>query len=219
VTTGYSNSRTSTGPDVKTHLFALDDSEAVTDRLADGREIYVTGLERTVLGCARLLRLDQAAVIGDRALRKGADLPRMRRSLEQSGIKRGSRRAQTLLGALDARSESAGETRTRLLLREAGIDGFEPQYELRTPAGLFRADFADPSRRVIIEFDGKGKYIDFEPTDEVLLTERARENALAEEGWIFVRLQWPHLASPADVTRRVLAATARARIQNRPRSA
>ncbi|MET3933039.1 hypothetical protein [Arthrobacter sp. OAP107] len=203
VTTGYSNSRTSTGPDVKTHLFALDDSDVSTLPLADGREIYVTSLERTVLDCARLLRLNEAAVIGDHALRKGADLPRMLQLLEQSNIKRGRRRALTLLDALDARSESAGETRTRLLLREVGIDGFEPQYELTTPAGLFRADFADPSRRVIIEFDGKGKYSDFGPTDEVLLAERARENALTEEGWIFVRLEWPHLASPADVKRRV----------------
>ncbi|MFC9350701.1 hypothetical protein [Arthrobacter sp. NPDC057013] len=203
---------------MKTHLFALDDSEIGTLQLADGREIYVS-LERTVLDCARLLRLNEAAVIGDHALPNGADLPGMRQMLEQSSIKRGSRRALTLLDALDARSESAGETRTRLLRREVGIDGFEPQYELRTPAGLFRADFADPSRRVIIEFDGQGKYSDFVPTDEVLLAERVRENALTEEGWIFVRLQWPHLASPADVKRRVLAATTRARIQYRPRTA
>jgi predicted transcriptional regulator of viral defense system len=219
VTTCYSNSRSSTGPDVKTHLFALDESEVVTLQVADGREIYVTSLERTVLDCARLLRLNEAAVIGDHALRKGADLPRMWRMLEQSAIKRGSRRAVTLLEALDVRSESAGETRTRLLLRAVGVEGFQPQYELPTREGLFRADFADPARRVIIEFDGKGKYSDFAPTEEVLLAERARENALTEEGWIFLRLAWQHLASPVVFKRRVLAATARAQTQNRPRSA
>jgi very-short-patch-repair endonuclease len=219
VTTGYSNSRTSTGPDVKTHLFAIDDSEVVTLQIGDGRKAYVTSLERTVLDCARLLRLSEAAVIGDHALRKGADLPRMREMLKQSDIKRGSRRALTLLDALDARSESAGETRTRLLLHAVGVDGFEPQYELPTRAGLFRADFADPQRRVIIEFDGKGKYSDFEPTEEVLLAERARENALTEEGWVVLRLDWQQLACPADVKRRILAAAARAQTQNRPRSA
>lgn len=57
------------------------------------------------------------------------------------------------------------------------------------------------------------------PDVKTHLFERAREKALTEEGWIFVRLEWPHLASPADVNWRVLAATARARIQNRPRSA
>ena len=217
VTTGYSNSGTSTGPDVKTHLFALDDSEVVTLQVADRREIYATSLERTVLDCARLLPLNEAAVIGDHALRKGADLPRMRQMLEQSDIKRGSRRAKTLLHSLDARSESAGERRTRLLLHAVGFECFEPQYELPTRAGLFRADFADPRRRVIIEFDGKGKYSDFKPTEEVLLAERARENALTEEGWVVLRLDWQHLASPADIKRRVLAATARAQTQNRPR--
>ena len=137
--------------------------------------------------------------------------------LEHSPVKRGSRRAATLLDSLDARSESAGETRTRLLLHSFGFVGFQPQYELPTRAGLFRADFADPRRRVIIEFDGKGKYSDFKPTEEVLLAERARENALAEEGWVVLRLDWQHLASPADIKRRVLAATARAQTQNRPR--
>jgi hypothetical protein len=66
---------------VKTHLFALGDSDVGTLQLADGREIYVTSLERTVLDCARLLRLNEAAIIGDHALRKGADLP----SLEFDG--------------------------------------------------------------------------------------------------------------------------------------
>jgi very-short-patch-repair endonuclease len=219
VTTGYSNSATSTGADVRTHRLPLDRSDLTILQSADGRDIHVTSLERTVVDCARILRLDAAAVIGDDALRKGADLAKMRMMLKECQVKRGNRRAAAVLDALDGRSESAGETRTRLLLETFGVDGFEPQYELSTRSGLFRADFADPARRVIIEFDGKTKYRDYGPADQALLAERARENALSEEGWLFLRIEWQHLDAPAELRRRVLATLARADMHRRPRTA
>lgn len=210
VTTSYSNSATSTGIDVRTHLLPLDPSDLIMLQTADSRDIQVTSLERTVLDCARILRLDAAAVIGDDALRKGADLASMRRMLAESPVKRGSARAAAVLNTLDARSESAGETRTRLLLRFFGFHSFVPQYEIPTSAGLFRADFADPVSRVVIEFDGKAKYSDYKPADEVLLAERKRENALTEEGWIFLRLDWRQLEDPSALRRRIGATIARA---------
>jgi very-short-patch-repair endonuclease len=219
VTTAYSNSATSTGADVRTHRFPLNRRDLTILQSTDGRDIHVTSLERTVLDCARILRLDAAAVIGDDALRKGADLARMWMMLEACQVKRGSRRAAAVLDALDGRSESAGETRTRLLLNTFGVEGFEPQYELSTRSGLFRADFADPARGVIIEFDGKAKYSDYGPTDQVLLAERSRENALTEAGWLFLRIEWQHLDAPAELKRRVLATLARADTQRRPRTA
>lgn len=210
VTTSYSNSATSTGTDVRTHRLPLDSPELIMLQTADGREIQVTSLERTVLDCARILRLDAATVIGDHALRKGANLASMREMLEESPVKRGSVRAAAVLDALDARSESAGETRTRLLLHSFGLHSFIPQYEIPTSAGLFRADFADPASRVVIEFDGKTKYADYKPADEVLLAERRRENSLTEEGWIFLRLDWQQLEDPGALRRRVGATLARA---------
>lgn len=219
VTTQYANSSTSAGADVLTHRLPLDPSEIRILQMPDGRDIQVTSLERTVVDCARILRPDAAAVIGDAALRKGAELARMVGTLEDSPIKRGSRRAADVLESLDGRAESAGETRTRLLLRSFGIDGFQPQYQVPTRAGLFRADFADPGRRVIIEFDGKAKYSDYAPTDQVLLAERSRENALAEAGWIFLRVEWKQLDAPLQLRRRLLATLARAEVQKRPRPA
>lgn len=211
VTTSYSNSATSAGFDVRTHRLPLDASDLIMLQTADGRDIQVTSLERTVLDCSRILRLDAAAVIGDDALQKGADLKSMKRMLEESPVKRGSVRAAAVLDALDARSESAGETRTRLLLRSFGFHSFIPQYEIPTSAGLFRADFADPATRVVIEFDGKAKYGDYKPADEVLLAERKRENALTEEGWIFLRLDWQQLEDPSALRRRIGAIVAKAR--------
>jgi very-short-patch-repair endonuclease len=214
VTTDYANSLKSAGSDVRTHRLTLDEGELSTLWTMDGREILVTSLERTVLDCARILTLEQAAVIGDHALRKGAGLDRMRRLLDESPVKRGSRRAGVLLDVLDCRSESAGETRTRLLLRSFGMQSFVPQVQIPTRSGLFRADFADAAAKIVIEFDGKGKYTDYKPTDEAILAERRRENALVEAGWLVLRIEWEHLARPAELRRRLLAM--RAFTQKRP---
>jgi very-short-patch-repair endonuclease len=212
VTTGYANSRRSAGTGVRTHRAELAHSELTTLWTPDGREILTTSIERTVLDCARILPLEQAAVIGDHALRKGARIESLRQLLDLSPAKRGSRRAMDLLAALDGRSESVGETRTRLLLRSYGLLTFVPQFEIPTPIGRFRADFADPAARVVIEFDGSGKYTDYRPTEDVLLAERRRENALVDDGWLVVRLEWKHLANPADVRRRLAATMERSRI-------
>ena len=205
VTMDYANSLKSAGNDVRTHRAALAPSELTALWTQDGREILTTSLERTVLDCARILTLEQAAVIGDHALRKGARINSMRQLLVQCPAKRGSRRALDLLDVLDGRSESVGETRTRLLLRSFGMQSFIPQVQIPTRNGLFRADFADPATKIVIEFDGNGKYTDYKPTDEVLLAKRRRENALVDVGWLVLRLEWKHLAQPAELKRRLLA--------------
>lgn len=216
VTTQYSNSRTSAGSDVRTHRFPLSEDDLTSLWTSDGREILTTTLERTVLDCARILPRDKAAVIGDHALRKGASMEAMRQLLAESTVKRGSRRASDLLDVLDGRSESAGETRTRLLLASFGLTAFTPQVEIRTAEGLFRADFADPKERIIIEFDGRSKYTDYGPAEEVLLAERGRESALQELGWAVFRIRWEQLDRPAELRRRLFAFMD---MQKRPRSA
>jgi very-short-patch-repair endonuclease len=211
VTTGHANSSKSAGTDVRTHRMEFDVGDLASLRTGDGRLFKVTSLERTVLDCARILTLEQAAVIGDHALRKGASLDRMEQLLAQSPVKRGGRRALNLLDALDGRSESAGETRTRLLLHSLGMHSFVPQVEIATGSGLFRADFADAMSKIVIEFDGRSKYFDYKPTDEVILAERQREIALVEEGWLVLRLKWKELDHPAVLTRRLRAIAQRSR--------
>lgn len=205
VTTRYANSLASAGADVRTHRLPLEDHELATVRTSDGRDILTTSLERTVLDCARILPLDRAAVIGDHALRKGATLENLWKLLDGSPTRRGSRKAADLLDVLDARSESAGETRTRLLLRSFGLDSFTPQLEIPTRHGLFRADFADSQARVLIEFDGRGKYSDYKPAEEALLEERWRESSLQELGWAVFRVKWPQLERPVELRKRLFA--------------
>jgi hypothetical protein len=82
----------------------LGEGDVSTLWTPDGREITVTSLERTVLDCARILPLEQAAVFGDHALRKGADPDELQRRLERRPGNWRSRRARLLLDALDGRS-------------------------------------------------------------------------------------------------------------------
>lgn len=214
VTTAYSNSPGSAGTDVRTHRLPLRQDELVSLWTADGREILTTSLERMILDCARILPLDEAAVIGDHALRMGASMEVTRLLLAESPTKRGSRRAANLLEMLDSRAESAGETRTRLLLHAFGLQSFTPQVEIHTREGRFRADFADPEARVIIEFDGRTKYTEYAPADEVLLAERGRESALQELGWAVFRIKWKQLDRPGELRHRLFAFL---EMQKRPR--
>ncbi|MDQ4488646.1 type IV toxin-antitoxin system AbiEi family antitoxin domain-containing protein [Sinomonas sp. ASV486] len=187
VTVPYSGSKTSHGVDVVAHSLPVPEVDLARVAIAPGRIATAVGVERTVADCARTLDIERAAIIGDSALRRGVTIERIRAAAERTRVVRGSRKVEDLLAVLDGRSESAGETRTRLALAAAGLPAPHLQYEIPTIHGLFRADFAWPDLLVILEFDGDSKYFDYRPTAEALLLERRREVALMEEGWTVVR--------------------------------
>ena len=95
------------------------------------------------------------------------------------------------------------------MLHSLGLRMFEPQVGITTREGIFRADFADPDARVIIEFDGVAKYTDYKPAADVLLAERRRENALQELGWAVFRINWQQLNRPGELRQRLYAFLAR----------
>ncbi|WP_138442085.1 type IV toxin-antitoxin system AbiEi family antitoxin domain-containing protein [Sinomonas susongensis] len=211
VTVPYSASRASHGSDVMPHRLRLPEEDITAIHLSSGNVARATTLERTVLDCARTSDLERAAIIGDHALRMGATVEGIRAAAERTGSARGSRRLEKLLGVLDPRSESPGETRTRLALAAAGLPSPELQFEIRTAEGTFRADFAWPDVMVILKFDGENKYFDYRPIPSVLLAERRRENALVAEGWTLVRARWAELSVPGAIPAKVAAAFKRAR--------
>ncbi|MCQ9162711.1 hypothetical protein [Arthrobacter sp. STN4] len=206
VTAFSAASGTGTARDVVPHHDELPAGDTCTIRLRNGMEVVATTLERTVVDCARMGRIAEAVVIGDHALRRGARLEAMWAMLAAGTGRRGVRRAAKVLRALDRRSESPGESRTRLIIAAMDIPQPELQLELRVDGHLYRPDFAWREQKVIVEFDGDVKYFDFGPTREVQLEERKREKRLMEAGWRFVRLEWRDLSRPADVRRRILAA-------------
>ncbi|WP_369045110.1 type IV toxin-antitoxin system AbiEi family antitoxin domain-containing protein [Sinomonas sp. P10A9] len=209
VATGYSGARSSRGTDTLSHELGLSDTDvAKVER--NGRLITVTTVVRTLVDCFRFLPHEQALVIGDSALHHGLASAKVIRDAMMEAPDRGRRRALAVLHALEGRTESPGESRTRALLRRLGFADPVIQLELITAEGVYRADFAWVELKIIIEFDGEGKYMDYEPTASVLLAERRRETLLMEQGWTFVRLRWSDLEKPEEVRRRIESALARA---------
>jgi len=179
------------------------DQRQIAIVMTGGVRVRVTTLNQTVLDCARFFDLQRAVVMGDHALRVGARHGDLQSMLAASPIIRGSAKAGAVLEALDGRSESAGESRTRVLLSGMNLPLPVLQFEIQTPAGLHRADFAGPRYMLILEFDGWGKYFDYGPTDVALAQERKREKALMELGWTCIRVHWDDLAHPAALESRI----------------
>ncbi|MFE5836275.1 type IV toxin-antitoxin system AbiEi family antitoxin domain-containing protein [Arthrobacter sp. NPDC056493] len=184
---------------------------AHTRRLSSREVTFVnnlpcTSLERTVADCCLMFNVRQSVILMDHAARLGADLHLLRDYCTASAGRNGVMALRRALELVDARSESAGESLTRELIHRLRIPAPELQYVVRTPLGEHRLDFAWPVQRVALEFDGKTKYFDYQPTSEVVYQERRREKALMEQGWIFVRVEWKDLFREQEFKYRLLRA-------------
>lgn len=198
-------SGTSNAKGVTAHHEPLAESEATRLTLRDGSYAMATTLERTVVDCARVGGFSEAVVIGDHALRNNARLDVMWAAIEAMPGRRGVRKARRVLRVLDGRSESPGESRTRLIIAEMPIEQPELQKELIAGDRIYRPDFVWEKQKLIVEFDGDIKYFAYKRTADVILDERKREKRLTELGWRFVRLEWKDLSNPVDVKRRIMA--------------
>ena len=192
------------GKDVRGHTRPYTEADVVVIG-----KLRVTVLERTVVDCAMMLNYRQALVLMDHALRLGADFAVMDVMAEGLTGRRGIRNLRMALSNADPRSESAGETLTRELITRLNLPLPEAQVEVNSRAGRHRLDFAWKEKKVALEFDGKVKYFDYRPTDEVVFQERRREKALTEDGWHFIRVEWKDLFHEQEFKSRILAALRR----------
>ncbi|MHA7178095.1 type IV toxin-antitoxin system AbiEi family antitoxin domain-containing protein [Arthrobacter sp. Sr24] len=207
VTATYHGSVSRTAPDVVVHFARLDPGDVVEKLVPGTGLIKLTGLARTVVQCATTATFEQAVIIGDSALHQGLELRELEELLDHAASGRGIRQARRVVAALNKLSESAGETKTRLILLDLPIEQPELQVSLDTRRGKYRVDFLWRSVRLILEFDGETKYFDYPKlTEQALLDERERENALIEEGWRFIRLTWRHFDNPELLKSRILKA-------------
>lgn len=145
-----------------------------------------------------------AAVAVDAAVRHGTlALDDLRRAVPIRPA-RGSVRAETVLAALDARHESVGESFAAIRFVQLGLPPCEPQAEFRHRDGAVdRVDFWFPTLGVVVEFDGRQKYVDpsmlrgRDPAD-VLWQEKRREDRLRALPSVraVIRVTWWHLLEP-----------------------
>ncbi|MBT2586750.1 type IV toxin-antitoxin system AbiEi family antitoxin domain-containing protein [Arthrobacter sp. ISL-95] len=189
------------GKDVRGHTESFTEDDVVVIQ-----GLRATTLDRTVFDCARMLSYPKALVIMDHGLRVGADISVLADLAAVSAGKRGVRTLRKALDNADPRSESAGETLTRELMQRLRIKPPQPQFEVQSRLGRHRMDFAWEEEKLALEFDGRTKYFDFNPTDEVIFQERRREKALVEEGWRFIRVEWKDLFQERAFKERILRA-------------
>jgi hypothetical protein len=192
-------------------------------RLADHEVVEVEGLAvtdpvRTALDLARSLPLEPAVVVLDAALHLGiVQQPLLADRAQELTGTRGSRVAARALDMADARSESVGESRSRVLLHRLGLAPSTLQRVIHSASGreLARVDFAWEEERVVGEFDGRVKYgralRPGQDPGEAVFEEKRREDAIRDEDWGVVRWIWPELVPGTVVGDRVRRARARGR--------
>jgi hypothetical protein len=196
---------------VQVHGTPLDPREVTT---IDG--VPVSSLTRTVLDLARTLPMDQAVAAGDRALALGLAEEELGTGLLAMERWPGVRSARRALAFLDVRSESVGESVSRVRLMEEGLPAPVPQREVFGPDGrlIARVDFCWDEQKTIGEFDGKIKYGRLlkpgQRIEDVIFDEKVREDALRDLGWQIVRWLWRDLYRRGVLRERVLRAFARA---------
>jgi hypothetical protein len=199
------------GTVLRCHVARLRD-----DEIEEVQGTRVTSIVRTALDLARSLPHEAAVVVLDAALHgRLLDHDTLRARLLDLAGTPGSRSAARAVTFADCRSESVGESRSRVLLARWGLTPTALQFEVRSAAGdlVGRTDFAWEERGVLGEFDGRVKYGRLlgpgqEPGDAVF-KEKRREDAVRDEGWGVVRWVWSDLQVPHRFATRVRRALER----------
>ena len=194
---------------VHLHAAPLDPSEVV---VVDG--VAVTGLARTVVDLARSLPFAEAVATGDAALRIGLSPADLQDALDRARRHPGVGAARRVAAFLDGRSETVGESFSRVLLHRLGLAPTTLQLEVFDGDRLVgRSDFGWEDRRTLGEFDGRVKYGRVlrpdQRLEDVLWGEKQREDALRDLGWQMARWTWWHLEHERVLEQRIQRALER----------
>jgi hypothetical protein len=129
----------------------------------------------------------------------------------------GAREAGRILEFADGRSESVGESRTRVVFELARLPRPQLQVLIVDPVTgqiVGRVDYFFEEEKTVGEFDGQLKYRD-QPEDgltaaEVVWREKQREDAIRDLGFEVARSIWADLRKPALIVDRYKRCFARA---------
>jgi hypothetical protein len=180
------------------------------DEVDDVGGVPTTSVARTVVDLARSVPFEQAVVIADAALRLRLVEPaELREGVYRASYRPGNRGARRVVEFADGRSESVGESRSRVALQRAGIPAPALQHEVRSAAGLLiaRVDFWWAAHATAGEFDGAVKYGRLlrpgQDAGDAVFAEKLREDAVRAEGLRVVRWTWPDLDDFGKVAARL----------------
>ena len=143
-------------PSLHTYRAPLDEDEIIT---VGGYRI--TSAARTLIDLGRSVPFESAVVAADAALHRGLCSPdELADAARRAPRRPGMRKAVQMITFADRRSESVGESRSRVLFRAVGLPPAEPQFRVINESGvqIARADFGWPEFGTVGEFDGAQKY-------------------------------------------------------------
>jgi hypothetical protein len=134
------------------------------------------------LGCKLSRRMALAAL--DAFMREhGITHEEMRRALPRYFRRRGVIQLRQLIPLADPRTESAGESWTRLEIVDAGLPAPRPQYWVIVGGRpTYRLDLAYPHARVAVEYDGR----EFHEGDARRIADEKRRAWLRRNGWTVI---------------------------------
>ncbi|MEE3851192.1 hypothetical protein VZC37_12660 [Gordonia sp. LSe1-13] len=182
--------------------------------------VRVTSLARTLCDVARTGTLAQAVCALDSGLHLGVAIADLQTAAEQMRRHRGIAMLRSALAVADGRSESIGESVSRLGLSDSPLIP-KPELQVRIPVSLggrtvvVRGDFGwrdeEGRLRLVGEFDGRFKYHRSNPfgdnrlPEEVIYEEKLREDAIRDAGPHVVRWTWSDAHRPHVLHPKVLA--------------
>ncbi len=187
------------------HTAPLDEEDVV-----DVGGVAVTSPTRILLDLGRTVGFEQAVVIGDAMLHRHLTT----RDDLIAGLRRvarwpGAPRARRVVGFIDPRPESAGESRSRVAMARFGVVPPELQWPVLDAGGrvLGTADFGWPEDGVAGEFDGFVKYgrllAPWQVPADVVFAEKRREDAMRTVLRAFARWTWDEIGDFAAVAKRL----------------
>ncbi|WP_157970638.1 hypothetical protein [Nakamurella deserti] len=176
--------------------------------------IAVTTPARTVFDLACSIRFEAAVVVADAALHAGSTSPAdLLVQVERGRGRTGRPAARVAVTFADGRSESVGESRSRVGMHLAGVPAPDLQAAVYRPDGSVagRPDFR--WSRLLGEFDGAVKYGRLlrpgETAGDAVVREKRREDGLRDLGFDMIRWGWADLTEPDRLYSRIRAAVER----------
>ncbi|MFV0461439.1 MAG: hypothetical protein ACK5MT_22010 [Actinomycetales bacterium] len=146
-----------------------------------------------ILQVAGAGELDAAVCAADAAVaRTLVDTSDLVTAAARWGARPGARAVRELPLTVDARSESAGETRLRLMVRRVGLP-VTPQVDITVNGRRYRVDLLCDDVPLILEFDGMSKYSGAAGA-QALAAEKQREDDLRRDHAL-VRFVWRDVLS------------------------
>lgn len=183
--------------------------------------VRLTSDARTAVDIARRSDFACGLAATDSALRGGSSSEELQAVLAFCSSWPGARAASRALSAAHPGAANPGESWSRAVLIELGLEPTDVQFAVYDDQGLAGyADVAWRDRWTLGEFDGRLKYAvppgaDPETAARVVWEEKRREDRFRQAGWHVVRWGWTDLRHPPRLAAWILGAFARADAQHR----